>query len=492
MTNINYSYKKAVLYARVSTEEQASRDNSIPAQVAAIKHFAAINNIEIVKEYIDEGKSARTADRPQFQQMISDAKKKNKDFSIILVHKTDRFSRNRNDSAVYKSLLRKDCKVEVISVTELFDDSPQGQLLEGMMEVIAEFHSLNLSQEVMKGMKQKASKAVYLGKSPYGYKINESTKKLSIIEDEAAVVTTIFQMYSQGDSFSKIKSYLNNLGILTRENKLWDSSAIKRIVKNPVYTGQYIWNKTCRSKNITKPLDQWIVIQNSHPPIISNELFEEVQRTLAAKSIIRGKAVKSIYLLSGMLKCGHCGHNMIGEKKKHISGKVYIRYVCGNYLNHKQCFYNFVHKEEIEKLVLDEIKDIVKTGQADIENIVVVESTTSISEKEIFETNLKKIKLKFEKQLEAFESGILTLEELQQAKERVSREESDIKDQLKLLNDKLYNKDVSIKLKEHFTGVEELVSLNDPTRLKLWLKERIYSIEVFNKADIVIKYRLPW
>lgn len=94
------------------------------------------------------------------------------------MHKTDRFARNRSDSVIYKSLLKKECKVDVVSITEVFDDSPTGKLLEGMMEVIAEFHSLNLAQEVMKGMKQKAEKGIYIGRTPFGYLLDENTKNL--------------------------------------------------------------------------------------------------------------------------------------------------------------------------------------------------------------------------------------------------------------------------------------------------------------------------
>lgn len=491
MANLKFENNKAVLYARVSTEEQASRDNSIPAQIKAIKQFALKNGIEIIKEYVDEGKSARTADRPQFQQMISDAKKKDKIFSKILIHKTDRFARNRSDSVIYKSLLQKECHVEVISITEIFDDSPTGKLLEGMMEVIAEFHSLNLAQEVMKGMKQKAGKGLYLGRTPYGYTLDETTKKLIIDEEESKVVKIIFEMYSNGDSFATIKSHLNTAGIFTRENKAWDSSSIKRIIKNPAYIGQFTWNKTKRSTNSKKDSTEWVIVENSHDPIISHELFYKTQNVIKSKHTIRGKGVKSIYLLSSMLKCGHCGHNMIGEKKKHVSGKVYIRYVCGNYLSHKLCFYNFVHKDAIESLVFNNIREILNTGKVDTNNIVLVELKTSDAEKDLLETSLKNIKHKFEKQLEAFEAGIIDLEELQAAKKRVSLEESEIKHQLEQLEKKSQNKNIGKNLKSHLTGIDEILSLNDPANIKLWLKDRIYSIEVFNKSEVVIKYRLP-
>lgn len=491
MANLKFENNKAVLYARVSTEEQASRDNSIPAQIKAIKQFALKNGIEITKEYVDEGKSARTADRPQFQQMISDAKKKDKIFSKILIHKTDRFARNRSDSVIYKSLLQKECHVEFISITEIFDDSPTGKLLEGMMEVIAEFHSLNLAQEVMKGMKQKAGKGLYLGRTPYGYTLDETTKKLIIDEEESKVVKIIFEMYSNGDSFATIKSHLNTAGIFTRENNAWDSSSIKRIIKNPAYIGQFTWNKTKRSTNSKKDSTEWVIVENSHDPIISPELFHKTQNVIKSKHTIRGKGVKSIYLLSSMLKCGHCGHNMIGEKKKHVSGKVYIRYVCGNYLSHKLCFYNFVHKDAIESLVFNNIREILDRGKVDTNNIVLVESKTSDAEKDLLETSLKNVKHKFEKQLEAFEAGIIDLEELQAAKKRVSLEESEIKHQLEQLEKKSQNKNIGENLKSHLTGIDEILLLNDPANIKLWLKDRIYSIEVFNKSEVVIKYRLP-
>ncbi|MDW8802637.1 recombinase family protein [Clostridium sp. A1-XYC3] len=491
MADLKLNNKKAVLYARVSTEEQASRDNSIPAQIKAIKQFALKNDLNIVNEYVDEGKSARTADRPQFQQMISDAKKKDKNFSVILIHKTDRFARNRSDSVIYKTLLQKECGVEVISITEIFDDSPTGKLLEGMMEVIAEFHSLNLAQEVMKGMKQKAGKGLYVGRTPFGYFLDEDTKKLMVNEKEADVVKQIFHMYSNGDSFATIKAHLNNAGIFTRENKPWDSSALRRMINNPVYTGKYIWNKTRRSTNLKKDSSEWITVEDSHTPIITKNLYEEVQSVAKSKSTIKGKAAKSIYLLSSMIKCGHCGHNMIGDKKKHVSGKTYFRYVCGNYLNHRLCFYNFVHKDEIEKLVFENIREIVRTGIVDPKNIIVVESNASNSELDILNANLKKIKQKFQRQFEAFEAGIISLDELQEAKNRVLSEEKEVNQQINALKKSLQSTDASSSLKLTFNGIEDILELNDPTKIKLWLKERIYSIEILNKRDIIIKYKLP-
>lgn len=208
-------------------------------------------------------------------------------------------------------------------------------------------------------------------------------KILYIDGKEAKVVNIIFEMYSYGDSFTTIKARLNNAGILTRENKAWDSSAIRRIINNHVYIGNYTWNKRKRSSSITKDPSEWINVEASYTPIVSLDLYDKVQKVIKSKSSICGKGVKSIYLLSSMIKCGHCGHNMIDEKKKHPSGKTYVRYVCGNYLNHKLCFYNFVHKEAIEKLVFDEIREIVKTVKVDDGKLVLVQANTSNAELDI-------------------------------------------------------------------------------------------------------------
>ena len=132
------------LYARVSSEKQAEKDLSLPAQLKSLKDYALRRNWTIVEEFIDEAESARTADRPAFQRMIASAKQKQAPFETILVWKLNRFARNREDSMIYKSLLRKR-GIQIISINENLDDGPTGKLLEGIIESIDEFYSANLS-----------------------------------------------------------------------------------------------------------------------------------------------------------------------------------------------------------------------------------------------------------------------------------------------------------------------------------------------------------
>src|SRR5579872_7106612 len=159
--------KKVALYARVSSERQAEKDLSIPAQLTALRNYAFKHGWEAVKEFVDEAESARSANRPAFQEMIAYTKQKPLPFGIILVWKLSRFARNREDSILYKALLRRR-GVQVVSINEQIDESPTGRLLEGMIESIDEFYSANLGQDTRRGMKENAQRG-YLNGAPVSY-----------------------------------------------------------------------------------------------------------------------------------------------------------------------------------------------------------------------------------------------------------------------------------------------------------------------------------
>ena len=164
---------RVACYARYSTSMQ--REESISAQMRAMKKFCNDNGWVIVKRYVDEAYSATTDKRPQFQEMISDSC--NKEFEIVLVHKLDRFARNRYDSSLYKQKLRKN-GVRLCSVLERIDNTPESILLEGLLESINEFYSANLARESMKGMRENALQCLHNGGTPgLGYDVDETQHK---------------------------------------------------------------------------------------------------------------------------------------------------------------------------------------------------------------------------------------------------------------------------------------------------------------------------
>lgn len=204
--------RTAALYIRVSSREQAE-GMSIPAQLTQLQEWASKNDYIVNEEhiFIEAGETARYDDRPEFQKMIAIAKRKPKPFDAVLVHKYDRFARNREHSITYKSLLRHECGIDVISITEKFGDDPIGRLMEAIIEAIAEFYSANLAHEVMKGKKEAAKSGLVHSEPPYGYAIGEESGKFVIYEPEARVVRRIFDLYVRdGKGLRAISMYLRS------------------------------------------------------------------------------------------------------------------------------------------------------------------------------------------------------------------------------------------------------------------------------------------
>ena len=306
---------KAAAYARYSSDNQ--REESIEAQLRAIKEYCNRNNMQIVKIYTDEARSATTDDRPSFIQMIKDSELGL--FDAVIVHKLDRFSRDRYDSAFYKRQLKKN-GVRLISVLEPLDDSPESIILESVLEGMAEYYSRNLAREVMKGMKETALQCKHTGgRPPLGYDV-ANDKTYIINEHEARIVRTIFEMYAAGKGYSEIIHVLNSQGYKTQTGRPFGKNSIHDILKNEKYRGVYIFNRSAskingkRNHHKSKNEDEIIRIEGGMPRIISDEIWEAVQKRME-KNKKGANSAKEIYLLSGLIYCGKCGDAMTGTRK---------------------------------------------------------------------------------------------------------------------------------------------------------------------------------
>ena len=343
--------KKAVIYARYSSHSQ--RDESIDAQLRECHEYATKNGYIILEEYCDRALTGKTDNRASFQKMIKDAKQ-NK-FNYVLVYKLDRFARNRYDSAMYKNMLKKH-DIKVVSIKENISDSPEGIILESVLEGMAEYYSANLSQNIRRGMTENALSCKFNGSGrPLGYRITPD-KRFEVDEFEAKIVTDVFNMYAAGSTPSEIIEYCNNKGYKTSKGKDFSHNAVARILRCEKYIGTY------------KHGD--IVIENGVPSIIDKELFEKVQKLLKKNytSRARGKADVE-YLLSGKLFCGHCGGTMVGISGTGKSGKKHYYYSCStrrdgkcNKLNEqKDPLEEVVVKTTVEQVLTDENIEIIAT-----------------------------------------------------------------------------------------------------------------------------------
>ncbi|SEK23307.1 site-specific DNA recombinase [Ruminococcus sp. YRD2003] len=302
-------------YARFSSDNQ--RTESIDAQLRAMNQFCKQQHWQVVATYTDEARSATTDNRPQFQQMISDSSKGI--FDIVLVHKLDRFSRDRYDSAIYKKRLKKN-NVQLCSVLERIDDSPESIMMESVLEGMAEYYSRNLGREVMKGMKETALQCKHTGGCPpLGYDVGED-RKLVINKHEAEAVRIIFEMYADGQGYSAIIDYLNEHGYTTKRGQLFGKNSLYEILNNEKYTGVFVFNRAAaksdskRNNHAYKTNENIIRVPGGCPAIIRKALFEKVQRVKAENRRSRGRYhSKEFYLLTGKVFCGVCGKRIQGN-----------------------------------------------------------------------------------------------------------------------------------------------------------------------------------
>ena len=358
---------KAAVYARFSSDNQ--REESIDAQLHAIRAYCQQQKIEIVAEYIDRAKSATTSNRPEFMKMISDAA--GHAFEFVIVHKLDRFARNRMDSAICRAELKKH-GVSLISVIENIDeDSPESLILESVLEALAEYYSKNLAREVMKGMKENALKCMHTGGvAPLGYNVDPETKRYLINEEESKAVRYIFDAVIEGKGYNQIIRDLDLMGFRTKRGNQFSKNSLHEILRNEKYCGMYVFNKVeakdafnQRNNHLLKDDSEIIRIPGGMPRIISDEQFFSVQEILKhrRRSSTNAKAKES-YLLAGKIICGACGSSYGGNRK--IAGRnkeVYVTYRCNNRASRTSivCKNKEVNRDYIEAFVLDVLVDII-------------------------------------------------------------------------------------------------------------------------------------
>ncbi len=392
---------KVAVYARYSSENQ--NEESIDAQIRAIKEYCERNNMQIVKIYTDEALSATTADRPQFLQMVKDSSMKT--FDAIIVHKLDRFARNRYDSAFYKRELKLN-GVRVISVLENLDDSPESIILESVLEGMAEYYSANLAREVMKGLKENAYKCKHNGGTPpLGYDVGEN-KDYVINEHEAKAVKIIFDMYSDGYGYTPIIEKLNKLGFKTKRGNDFGKNSLHEILKNEKYIGIYTYNKAPhringkRNRRVLHGPDKIIRIKDGVPRIIDDKTWNKVRERMNKNKHRAGSnKAKEVYLLSGIIFCGKCKKRLVGNRR--IAGKkkkMYVSYQCSS---GKRCNLKSINKQYIEELIINEIENKMFSPKA-IDRLANKIYEYSKSQQTEIQSDIKM----FEKELEKVEHQI--------------------------------------------------------------------------------------
>lgn len=404
--------RTAVIYARYSSDSQT--EQSIEGQLRVCEDYAQRNNILILKTYIDRAMTGTNDNRPDFQQMIKDSARR--EWEAVIVYKLDRFSRNKYESTVHKRTLKNN-GVKVISAMENIPDTPEGIILESLLEGMNQYFSAELSQKVKRGMRENRRKGLYQGGGvPYGYKVEN--QRLVIDDMKAEVVRYMYEQYSKGVYVREIIATLTARGI-TYKGRPFAPNTVYDILKNDKYLGVYTRGEE--------------VVDNMYPSLIDKDLFESVRKIVNANKFGK-RSIKAVYLLRGKLKCGYCGRPISAESGSARNGETIHYYKCiGRKKDRNGCKKTILRKEYLEELIINttldelsnpQIMDRVIAELIKIQNRQITENTAL----RILSGEKSKVSKALQNLLTAIENGIISnttnkrLHELEEQEEELERQ----------------------------------------------------------------------
>lgn len=463
--------KVAAAYIRVSTDDQI--EFSPDSQLEKIKLYAERNQMLLPKEFIfmDEGISGRnTKKRAAFNTMIGLAKRKPKPFDVILVWKYSRFARNREDSVVYKSMLRKELNIDVISISEDVGDDKMSILFEAMIEAMDEYYSINLAEEVKRGMTEKAKRGGVLSIAGYGYKV--ANGEFVVVPEEAEIIKKVFSDYVNGKGLLTIAKSLNAMGIKTHRGNQIENRTVEYWLNNPVYIGKTRWNPDGKlSRNYTATTA--IISDAPHQAIIDMDTWEKAQEKMQMQKAKFRKYFNSdrkdlSHWLTGIVRCEKCGAVLSNQ------GGFFG---CSNRSRGTCKGVGYIKTDKLDKIILDTLSDAmlpnVKLAFAEPETF---EPKKSEDDSLIIETQIQRLEIRLERVKLAYEDGIDTLEEYKRNKSS--------------LLDEIANLKAMMKQKKAEEPPKEVAKIdkNEIRRLTEILKdENVSNVEKNNMARTIFK-----
>lgn len=410
--------KTVAAYIRVSTEDQI--EFSPDSQMKALKNYASKNDMILPNDYIfvDEGISGKTTiKRPSFNKMIATAKMKPKPFDAILVWKYSRFARNREDSVVYKSMLRKELGIDVISISEDVGDDKMSVIFEAMIEAMDEYYSINLAEEVKRGMTEKAKRGGILSIPPFGYTIKDGI--FVPVPEEAIIIKKVFNDYIQGKGFLKIAKELNALNIKTHRGNSIENRTVEYWLNNPTYIGKIRWNPNgATSRNY---YDKNLILSDGkHESIIDIETWDAVQEKIKQQKEKFRKFFTSprnelSHWCVGIARCGICGATL-SNAGGYLACSRKSKGLCkGN---------GSISTSQLSKIIIESIENILSGSDVKIEAAPLGKINFPKEDKdiEIVQSEIKKAELRLARVKKAYEDGIDTIEEYKDNKTKIQNE----------------------------------------------------------------------
>lgn len=458
-------FKTAVIYARYSSDNQS--EQSIEGQLHVCEDYAINNDILILDTYIDRAMTGTNDNRPAFQKMIADSKKKEWDY--VLVYKFDRFSRNKFETLKHKTTLKEN-GVQLISATEYLPDTPERIIIESIFEGYAEYYSAELSQKVKRGMRETRSKGNFTGGTIiYGYKVEN--KKVVIDEEQAEVVRFIYNQYSVGVFVKDIIKDLTARGILNK-GKPFARNTVYNILKNEKYSGIYKYNDE--------------VFDNIYPQIVPTDTFNIVRRKIDSNKYGK-QSTEIVYLLRNKMKCGYCGSSITAESGTSKTGEKKRYYKCIGRKHNNGCTKAMQRKEFLEEFVLNTILTYL-TDKTEMDGMVKVllKYQDSLAKENVALNMLEREKRQCETALEnimrAIEQGIIN--------NMTNKRMKELEDKMQDLDRKLIIEKSKVSIKATENDIREFFAQGITLEAKLMISYLIKEIRLYDDK-VEIQFNSP-
>jgi len=473
---------RGLAIVRVSTTEQAHEERySIPHQRVHIQEECRKRGIDLVHfcEFVQSGAkvlSSSSKERAEVLHHIRDY-----GVNVVVVHELDRLARSMLDTLLFVADLDK-LGVSFVSIHDGFDTTtPQGQLQMHILSAFSEYFRKQLASKVMGGMVERAKQGKHMGRRPLGYQIGPSG--FTADEEESKIIQLIFSWYlDQNLGLRGVADQLNSMGVKSLRGNVWSHVSVREIIENEVYTGVFVWGE--------------IRVEGNHPAIIERATWEKAQARRRRKKELGGRAQNSIFLLSGLARCGCCGEaTMVGRTAR--KGKyIYRYYTCNNYASKgtQVCSSGYVRADKVEKDVLAKVEEFSRAGLTVKQDLVPAEITLIKEQVELNKKEFVVLNAQLIRAAEAYERGAYDLEWYMNRKRKIEAEMSDMTKEIAALEKRarghLPQKEIARRINEKKKIAKEILKERDTIKAKARLQEIIDRVEIMSENEINVYIRV--
>ncbi|MCG9969979.1 recombinase family protein [Pelotomaculum terephthalicicum JT] len=502
------------IYTRLSKEDDNNTESeSIANQKEYLSRYVIEQSWNLVDIFIDDGYTGTNFDRPDFKRLIKAVESKR--INLVIVKDLSRLGRDYIDTGYYIERYFPEKNVRFIALNDGIDTfhNNSNNDMSPFKSVMNDLYSKDISKKVRTSFNVKMRNGDFIGSyAPYGY-LKDSNNKNKLITDPktAWVVKKIFNMFVGGTSLEKISRILNDEAIPSPTvyrkqiskykgrsgvSELWSAESIRYMLQNPTYTGNIAQNKYKKinykvDKQVRTPREAWIIVNDTHEPIIDNEIFEHAQQIMNVRNISKKIQPSSPHLLSGLVYCGDCGNRMTPTKTN--LGKVY--FICSQYKRYRKCSRHSIPEDELESVVINELKKIsayVNNQEQLLEKARKLTThgncNSNTEEKRIIENRLLEIKKIIKGLYEDKIKAILTEDDFMDFSRDYNLERERLSFRLIKMDEenevKKHQEEETGKLIKLVKGITDFTNATKSMLIKL-----IDRIEIFEKRKITINYK---